>query len=154
MSFGRRTDGPAPTGRERDPDTPSRKRRGGYWLGLLTQLAVSMGTMALLPFISPFRLHGATLATLAAPAALAVANVTVVAAVLMLLVDLVLRALRWRNPWTYAAACAALGLPFYVAMALATGLINPIFALYIAVWPAAVGAWVLGWWRRRDALGR
>ena len=122
-------------------------------MGLLTQLAASMGTMALLPFISPFRLNGATLATLAAPAAIALVNVTVVAAVLMLLVDLILRALRWRNPWTYAAVCAALGLAFYAAMAMATG-INPIFALYVAVWPAAVGAWVLGWWRRRDALGR
>jgi hypothetical protein len=154
MSFGRRTGGLAPNGRERDLGTPSRKRRGGYWLGLLTQLVVATGTMALLPFISQFRLNGATLATLAAPAAIALANVTVVAAVLMLLVDLVLRALRWRNPWIYAAICAVLGLIFYGAMALATGLINPIFALYVAVWPLAVGGWVLGWRRRRDALGR
>ena len=154
MSFGRRTGAPA----SGDPQTigaePSRPRRGGYWLGLLAQLATATMTFGLLPFISQFRLNGATFATLAAPAALALLNVTAVAAVLMLLVDLALRALGWRNPWVYAASCALAALIFYVGLALGVGLINPIFALYVAVWPMAVGGWVLGRWRRRSAVGR
>lgn len=154
MSFGRRTGGVAPDNHRRRGAAPARARRGGYWLALLIQALVSTATMAVLPFISQFKLNGATLATLAAPAAIAVVNVTVVGAVLMLLVDLVLRALRWRNPWVYAATCGLLGLIFYVGMALATGRINPIFAFYVAVWPTAAGGWVLGWWRRRDVVGR
>lgn len=152
MGFGRRAGGIALDQAGGRGATPA--RRGGYWLGVLTQVLVSAATMAVLPFISQFKLNGAALATLAAPAAIALANVTVVAGVLMLLVDLVLRALRWRNPWVYAVACGVLGLAFYVGMALATGAVNPIFAFYVAVWPAAAGGWVLGWRRRRDAVGR
>lgn len=153
MGFGRRPSRSASV-TETIGAEASRSRRGGYWLGLLAQLATATVTLALLPFISQFRLNGATLATLAMPAALALLNVTAVAAVLMLLIDLALRALGWRNPWAYAVSCAVAALIFYVGLALAVGLINPIFALYVAVWPIAIGGWVLGRSRRQNAVGR
>lgn len=147
MSFGRRTAPPA-TATMRTADRPApRTRRGGYWLGLLCMGVVSAATLAVMPFISQFRLNGAAWTSLLVPGAVAVANTIIVAAVLHLLVDLALRSLGWRRPWIYALACAVAGLVFYVAMALAFGVINPIFALYVAVWPAAVGGWVMGLYR-------
>lgn len=150
MTFGRRT-GPAARSLGAEPARPA---RGGYWVALFVQAGVSALTLVVMPFISQFRLNGSTLATLAVPAAIALLNVTVVAAVLMLLVDLALRALGWRNPWVYAASCALPALVFYVGLALAVGRINPIFALYVAVWPIAVGGWVLGRLRARNTVGR
>lgn len=154
MGFGKRTEAPASGAARTAAPTPLRPRRGGYWLGLLAQLATATITLVLMPFISQFKLNGATLSTLAAPAALALLNLTAVGGVLMLLVDLALRALGWRNPWIYALACGLAALVFYAALALAIGLINPLFALYLAVWPAAVGGWVLGRSRRQNAVGR
>ncbi len=147
MAFGRRVTIQAGAV-ERSRAEAGRTRRGGYWLGLLTNAGVAALTMLVMPVISQFRLNGATLADLAGPALLALVNLTAVAAVVTLLVDLALRGLGWRRPWIYALACALATLFLYVALALAAGVINPIFALYVAVWPAAVGGWVMGLYRR------
>jgi len=148
MSFGQRTKTPTgdPTlkARTRSPRT----RRGGYWFGLLTCLGVSAVTLALLPFISQFKLNGAALSTLVIFGGIALLNMIAVAAVIMLLVDFALRGLGWRRPWIYAVTCALTVLIFYLGLALVGGSTNPIFALYVAVWPAAVGGWVMGLYRR------
>lgn len=148
MSFGRRTTASVSTiSSTRAPETP-RTRKGGYWLGLLTNAGVAIVTMAVLPLISQFKLNGAALSTLIAPAAIALMNMTMVAAVITLLVDFALRGLNWRQPWIYALVCAIAVFAFYLFLAIMVGAINPIFALYVAVWPAAVGGWVLGRYRR------
>ncbi|WP_343794094.1 hypothetical protein [Brevundimonas kwangchunensis] len=109
---------------------------------------VSAATMAAMPLISPFRMNGASLASLVVPGAIAIAEMVVAAAILNLLIDLALRTLGWRRPWIYALACGAATAALYLSMVLAFGTINPIFALYVAVWPAAVGGWVMGLYRR------
>lgn len=148
MSFGRRTTAPLGAAAAGGEGKPARTRRGGYWLGLLTCALVSGATLAVMPFISQFKLNGADYAGLVIVGAVALLNTTAVAAVLMLLVDFALRGLGWRRPWIYALACAFLVFVFYLALALAGGTINPIFALYVAVWPAAAGGWVMGLYRR------
>jgi hypothetical protein len=125
-----------------------RTRKGGYWLGLLANAGAAAVTMAALPLISQFKLNGATFSTLIVPAIIALANLIVVAAVITLLVDLALRGLNWRRPWIYALTCALTVFCFYMLLALVVGAIDPIFAMYLAVWPAAVGGWVLGLYRR------
>lgn len=147
MSFGRRTTAPKGVALARPAPGAPATRRGGYWLGLLANAGTAILTMAVLPFISQFRLNGATLSTLIAPATLAVLNMIAVAAVLTLLVDLALRGLNWRRPWIYSLVCALAVLIFYLFLAIVVGIINPIFALYVAVWPAAVGGWVMGRFR-------
>lgn len=104
--------------------------------------------MAAMPFISQFKLNGAPLQALILPGGIAILNMTVVAAVIFLLSDLALRGLGWRRPWIYATVCAVTTLAFYVGLALLTKAINPIFTLYVAVWPAVVGGWVMGLYRR------
>lgn len=148
MSFGRRTTAPLGAAAVSGESKPAQTRRGGYWLGLLTCALVAAATLAVMPFISQFKLNGADYAGLMIIGAVAVLNTTAVAAVLMLLVDLALRGLGWRRPWIYALSCAFVVFAFYVALALAGGTINPIFTLYVAVWPAAVGGWVMGLYRR------
>ncbi|WP_291832298.1 hypothetical protein [Brevundimonas sp.] len=148
MSFGRRTTAPAGVGASRPVAEAPRTRRGGYWLGLLANAAVAILTMAVMPFISQFKLNGSRIETLIAVGGIAILNVVAVAAVITLLVDFALRGLGWRKPWVYALVCAAVVFAFYLAMTLAGGSINPIFALYVAVWPAAVGGWVMGLYRR------
>ncbi|MFC7380163.1 hypothetical protein [Brevundimonas sp. GCM10030266] len=128
-------------------DAP-RTRRGGYWLGLLASAATAVVTMAAMPFISQFKLNGAPIQALIVPGAIAVLNTTVVAAIIFLLSDLALRGLGWRRPWIYGAVCAVATLVFYVGLALLTKAVNPIFTLYVAVWPAVVGGWVMGHYRR------
>lgn len=147
MSFGRRTTGPTGVDPSGAPEAP-RTRRGGYWLGLITNAGVAVATMAVMPFISRFKMNGATLGDLLVPATIALLNVVAVAAVITLLVDFALRGLNWRRPWIYALACALAVFIFYLFLAIAGGAINPIFALYLAVWPAAVGGWVMGLCRR------
>lgn len=148
MSFGRRTLEAA--GRQEIPPPPAvpRTRRGGYWLGLLANAGVATLTMAVMPFISQFKLNGAAFGTLIVLGGIAILNIIMVAAVLSLVVDFALRGLGWRRPWVYALCCASVTLAFYVALAFAGGSTSPIFALYVAVWPAAVGGWVLGLYRR------
>lgn len=148
MSFGRRTTAPASVTPLWFAPEPGRTRRGGYWLGLLASAGVAALTMLTMPFISQFKLNGAPLSALLIPGAIALLNMIAVAAVLNLLVDFALRGLNWRRPWIYALACALVSFVFYLFLALAVGTINPIFALYVAVWPAAVGGWVMGLYRR------
>ena len=148
MSFGRRTTAPAGVVASRPVAEAPRTRRGGYWLGLLANAAVAILTMAVMPFISQFKLNGARIETLIVVGGIAILNVVAVAAVITLLVDFALRGLGWRKPWIYALVCAAVVFAFYLAMTLAGGSINPIFVLYVAVWPAAVGGWVMGLYRR------
>lgn len=149
MSFGRRTTAPAGVVASRPVTAEApRSRRGGYWLGLLTNAVVAILTMAVMPFISQFKLNGAKVETLVVVGGIAILNVIAVAAVLTLLVDFALRGLGWRKPWIYALVCAVVVFAFYLALAMVVGTINPIFALYVAVWPAAVGGWVMGLYRR------
>lgn len=148
MSFGRRTTAPLPVVPARSDHAPAQPRKGGYWLGLLANAGVAVLTMAVMPFISQFKLNGASLGDLLVPAAIALLNLVVVAAVITLIVDLVLRGLNWRRPWIYALGCALPVFAFYFFLSIMTGTINPIFAVYLAVWPAAVGGWVLGLYRR------
>ena len=148
MSFGRQTTAPGGAVASRPVAEAPRTRRGGYWLGLLANAAVAILTMAVMPFISQFKLNGARIETLIVVGGIAILNVVAVAAVITLLVDFALRGLGWRKPWIYALVCAAVVFAFYLAMTLAGGSINPIFALYVAVWPAAVGGWVMGLYRR------
>jgi hypothetical protein len=148
MSFGRRTTASTGGMSSRRVAEQPRTRKGGYWLGLLANAGASAVTMTALPFISQFKLNGATFGALIVPAIIALANIVVVAAVITLLVDLALRGLNWRRPLIYALACALAVFCFYLFLALVVGAINPIFALYVAVWPAAVGGWVLGLYRR------
>ena len=72
--------------------------------------------MAVMPFISQFKLNGARVETLIVVGAIAILNVVAVAAVLTLLVDFALRGLGWRKPWIYALVCAAVVFAFYLAM--------------------------------------
>lgn len=150
MSFGKRST--APVGTRPTAFTPekpvSRTRRGGYWLGLLASMVVSAVTLAVMPFISQFKLNDTPYSALLVVGTIAVLNVTVVNAVLFLLTDLALRGLGWRRLWIYALGCAFVVFLFYLALALLDGTTNPIFTLYVAVWPAAVGGWVMGLYRR------
>lgn len=148
MSFGRRAITPSGAVADASGAPARRTRRGGYWLGLLANAGVAVLTLAVMPFVSQFKLNGAAVETLIVAGGIAILNLIVVAAILTLLVDFALRGLGWRKPWVYALTCALLTLVFYVAFSLAGGSINPIFALYVAVWPAAVGGWVLGLYRR------
>ena len=148
MSFGRRAAIPAGAAAREPLGATARTRRGGYWLGLLANAGTAVVTMAALPFISQFKLNGTPLSALVVPASIALLNMIAIAAVITLLVDLALRALNWRRPWIYALACAVPVFCFYLFLAIATRGINPIFALYLAVWPAAVGGWVMGLYRR------
>lgn len=148
MSFGRRTTAPMGAPKAFDRAEAPRTRRGGYWLGLLANAVVAVLTMAVMPFISQFKLNGARVETLIVLGGIAILNVIAVAAVLTLLIDFALRGLGWRKPWIYALTCAVVVFAFYLALAMVVGTINPIFALYVAVWPAAVGGWVMGLYRR------
>ena len=148
MSFGRRTTAPAGVQTTNAQEPKARTRRGGYWLGLLTCTLVSAATLAVMPFISQFKLNGAPYSAMLVIGAIAVLNVTVVSAVLMLLTDFALRGLGWRRPWIYALSCALVVFLFYLALALLGGTSSPIFTLYVGVWPSAVGGWVMGLYRR------
>lgn len=148
MSFGRRTPNPPGVTRSGTPTAAPRTRRGGYWLGLLANAGVSAATMAVMPFISQFKLNGSKVSDLIVPALIALLNLLAVAAVITLLVDFALRGLNWRRPWIYALSCAVAVFVFHLFLTFAGGKINPIFALYLAVWPALVNGWVLGRYRR------
>lgn len=148
MSFGRRTAATVGVTPPRALSEAPRTRRGGYWLGLLANAGVAVMTMALMPFSSQFKLNGAAAETLVLVGAIAILNLIVVAAVITLLVDLALRGLGWRRPWMYALACASVLFAFYIVLAIGGGSTDPIFALYVAVWPGAVGGWVMGLYRR------
>ena len=148
MSFGRRTTAPAGVPAQKSEGRDPRTRQGGYWLGLLTCALVSAATLAVMPFISQFKLNGAPYSAILLIGLIAVLNTTVVAAVLLLLTDLALRGLGWRRPWIYALSCALVVFLVYLGLALLDGKTNPIFTLYVAVWPAAVGGWVMGLYRR------
>jgi hypothetical protein len=148
MSFGQRTTSPAGASRIVSASETPRTRRGGYWLGLLANMVTAVLTMAILPFVSQFKLNGSKIETLVVVGGIAILNIVAVAAVITLLVDFALRGLGWRKPWIYALVCAVVVFAFYLTLALVVGTINPIFALYVAVWPAAVGGWVMGLYRR------
>jgi hypothetical protein len=147
MSFGRRTTAPTPPMARQAAETP-RTRRGGYWLGLLVYIAATALTMALMPFISNFKANGAEIGTLLVAGAIGLLNLAPVAAVILLLVDLALRTLGWRRPWIYALVCGLVVFGFHFALVLAGGRTSPIFLMYVALWPAAAGGWVMGLFRR------
>jgi hypothetical protein len=83
MSFGRRTPNPPGVTRSGTPTAAPRTRRGGYWLGLLANAAVSAATMAVMPFISQFKLNGSKVSDLIVPALIALLNLLAVAAVII-----------------------------------------------------------------------
>ncbi|RZJ86822.1 MAG: hypothetical protein EON88_23985 [Brevundimonas sp.] len=114
----------------------------------MTCTLVSAATLAVMPFISQFKLNGAPYSAMLVIGAIGVLNVTVVSAVLMLLTDFALRGLGWRRPWIYALSRALVAFLFYLALALLDGTLSPIFTLYVGVWPSAVGGWVMGLYRR------
>ena len=143
MSFGRRTSPPAPVPSAivRQRNAP---RRGGYWLGLLTVAVAAIVGVGVLSFVPAVNPTSSDLTSIPGVVLVAVINVVFVAAVVMALVDLLLRKLNLSQPVIYALACGA---PAYGLMLL-VGMGTPLFLLGMVFWPIAAGGWVMSLFRR------
>lgn len=142
MSFGRRTATVTPPGRPTaigaGAGAPPRTRRGGYWLALLGVLITFLVLMPTLGAVS-----GSSLSGIASALPVAALNLLAVAAIVLLVLDLLLRWIGWRNPWVYAAACGSA----LFAVCLITRA-SPFYLVPMALIPGGVGGWILGWSRR------
>jgi hypothetical protein len=145
MSFGKRAASPVGAG---SPAAP-RRRRGGYWLALLATGAASVAVpsaMAFVPFFNPTGQGGVGIILEAAITALTA--VVPVSAVVFLLVDLLLKALRRREAWLYAGLCGGplFAIFFWISNSgeRSTG---PLFVATMILLPALLGGWVLGRFR-------
>lgn len=149
MSFGKRATAPAfEMNAPRSPPA-GRTRRGGYWLGLLTVPIAALICTVLMTFLPATNPTGVPLPRVLAVFPLAVLNFTVIAAVLMPLLDLVLRATNGRRPWIYALVCGTvIYLATFLLMAMLALAANLLFLLGMCGIPAAAGGWVMGMYRR------
>jgi len=147
MTFGRRVTTP-PFKSQGDRSKPV-ARRGGYPLALLT---VGVGSylaalfMAFVPFFNPTK---RSFGEVAMVAPLAVLNVLIVAAVVLLLVDLLFRALKVSSIWAYAMAGGGLtfGLCFGLALALGSNALLLALTAVMVLVPTIMGGSVLGMFR-------
>lgn len=149
MSFGRRET--APSGHHDINRAPVVVRRGGYPLSVVAVAVSSFAAvpiMALIPYFNPTR---QPLVEVTTASVMAVLNVTLVAALVLLVVDLVLRAFKVTAVWAYALATGflAFGLCFLLASALGSSAVSLAFLAILVFLPALVGGSVLGCFRTR-----
>lgn len=147
MTFGRRAAMPPfhPRGEGRQPAA----RRGGYPLAVLTVGVSSYLATLLMAFVPFFNSTNQSVGEVAMVAPIAVLNVVIVAAVILLLVDLVFRALKVRALWAYAAAGGLLtfGVCFGIALAVGSNALLLALTAVIVLVPTTLGGCVLGMFR-------
>lgn len=150
MSFGKRIALPASSSRMEERTV--RVRQGGYPLAVLTVAVVSYLCVLLMAFVPYFNPTSRSFAEIAAVSVMAVLNVAVVAAIVILLVDMAFRAMKFSAVWAYGGASGLLtfALCFWLASALGRGPAptSAAFVAMIVLVPTMVGGCVLGFFRR------
>lgn len=138
MTFGKRTASAIPASRSSLRKDSPQTRPGGYWLGLVMVPA----TFAMIGLGGGLRQRTPLSELLVAIPASAL-SLSIVAALVLLVADVALRALGWRQPWVFAVVCglALYGLCFVTPV---RGLNQVLLALV----PGLCGGWILGWSRR------
>ncbi len=138
MAFGKRTVSAIPASRGSLPKDAPETRRGGYWLGLATVPA----TLAIVGLIGGLWQRTPVINLMIAIPASAL-SLSIVAALVLLVADVALRALGWRQPWVFAVVCglALYGLCFVTP-------VRGINLLLLSLIPGLCGGWILGWSRR------
>lgn len=147
MAFGRRATEPrAHPSNERGAGIA---RRGGYPLGVLAVAVSSLGAGSIMTFIPHFNPTSRPVGEVVEASVMAVLNITVIAAIVLLIVDSGLRALKVSAVWAYALAGGALtfGICFLLASALASDNVSPAFVAMMVLLPSAIGGSVLGLFR-------